>query len=674
MKNIFFLVYIICLFLSSKSQSNQVLNSGFENSADTCLPGMGLGCFGRNKVSYWNDPNLGSSDYFSPYANIAPDYTTCGLSTGFTTPPLTVFGYEYPRNGYCYGGFAGGTDQGAGIKLENSYRINARIYDGNILNGPNYDMFFPNSFGIYISHISVISKDVPRFSITGNFVHKGRVGISAQNMLKDPSTTCASYTNNIVLNTIDNFDATANHYIGIGLVNANNINVSCNTITGLLAFKTTSGTLNQAIVLSSAQYNFVSCNTMSKFFRGFSANGICSMPNKLAANYFDNMGIHILVNASSTIGDQDNMGTPASPIFHANYMQQIAPSGGVINNSTTPFKYAYKTLLPNNYNPILRGGFGGPITLSPPYAPYPDALTNYGCIVSCTVPLAPPSSGGSGSSRMSSGGTEAMDFALTLKENADISSELEEEGNQKLNEEILYSMVKDDSLLKENDTLEAFYVEKSDAHTGKLSIIQELIDEEQYVDASDELSILPLTNEAEQANKTVYEIVLNVEQREKYLLDEEEMNVLQYISKQCPIIYGQAVFTARVLVSSQYGYEASYWDDEELCTDDLNYRKSKANKIHSDSLLTSQSDFMIYPNPASTELNFKLLYSSTCINGSNSIIEILDVLGNRVWYKEYNGYIQFGKINTQFLANGSYLIKYSCSNEQKYQQIFVINK
>jgi hypothetical protein len=106
MKNIFFLVYIICLFLSSKSQSNQVLNSGFENSADTCLPGMGLGCFGRNKVSYWNDPNLGSSDYFSPYANIAPDYTTCGLSTGFTTPPLTVFGYEYPRNGYCYGGFA----------------------------------------------------------------------------------------------------------------------------------------------------------------------------------------------------------------------------------------------------------------------------------------------------------------------------------------------------------------------------------------------------------------------------------------------------------------------------------------------------------------------------------------------------------------------------------------
>lgn len=103
MKKIVFITCILCLSIGVKCQSNQVLNPGFENSSDTCHPALGLGAFSIGKVLNWNDPNLGSSDYFSPYAPI--DMVSCGIIAGWTTPPLNSFGFEYPHHGYCYAGF-----------------------------------------------------------------------------------------------------------------------------------------------------------------------------------------------------------------------------------------------------------------------------------------------------------------------------------------------------------------------------------------------------------------------------------------------------------------------------------------------------------------------------------------------------------------------------------------
>lgn len=83
---------------------------------------------------------------------------------------------------------------------------------------------------------------------------------------------------------------------------------------------------------------------------------------------------------------------------------------------------------------------------------------------------------------------------------------------------------------------------------------------------------------------------------------------------------------------------------------------------------------MIYPNPASTDLNFKIQNSNGCAEGANTKIEILDILGNIVIKREYEGFIQTGRINISILANGAYIIKYSCGNNEIYHEKFVVNK
>lgn len=141
----------------------------------------------------------------------------------------------------------------------------------------------------------------------------------------------------------------------------------------------------------------------------------------------------------------------------------------------------------------------------------------------------------------------------------------------------------------------------------------------------------------------------------------------------CPIKYGQAVYSARVLVNTQYGYETRAWKDEELCISGVDYRRANPNSSTvNDSLINNA--FMIYPNPASTELNFKIQNSNGCTEEANTKIEILDVLGNVVIKKEYEGFIQTGRINISILANGTYIIKYSCGNNEIYREKFVVNK
>ena len=151
------------------------------------------------------------------------------------------------------------------------------------------------------------------------------------------------------------------------------------------------------------------------------------------------------------------------------------------------------------------------------------------------------------------------------------------------------------------------------------------------------------------------------------------METLQAIANECPLHYGQAVYSARVLISTQYGYESSYWDDEEICTSEIGYRK--ANPNHSTITYPLEvNDFTIYPNPASTELNFKVKNSDHCTEGTNTKIEILDVLGNIVIKKEYDGFVQNGSLIISILANGAYIIKYSCGSNEIYRESFVVNK
>jgi hypothetical protein len=167
-------------------------------------------------------------------------------------------------------------------------------------------------------------------------------------------------------------------------------------------------------------------------------------------------------------------------------------------------------------------------------------------------------------------------------------------------------------------------------------------------------------------------VINQLDQREIQALTSGEMEILMSIADYCPFRYGQAVYSARVLIKSQYGYETMFWDDEDRCVRGVDFRK--ANPLQLVVNETANNDFVIYPNPVSTELNFKIQQTSNCSCSTNTNIEIVDIFGKSVLKKEYNGFLQSGKINISILANGAYIIKYSCGNSEIYRLSFVVNK
>ena len=99
-KNVILLLLILSNVILLNAQSNRVLNPNLEEH-DTCFPA--LGGFRDGQVKYWSDPNMGSSDYFLKYAL---DISTAGVCSyrNYCTPPLTLFGFEFPHSGGSYGG------------------------------------------------------------------------------------------------------------------------------------------------------------------------------------------------------------------------------------------------------------------------------------------------------------------------------------------------------------------------------------------------------------------------------------------------------------------------------------------------------------------------------------------------------------------------------------------
>lgn len=558
-----------------------------------------------------------------------------------------------------------------GIRLENNNRIKALITNTNEIFGPvGGSVPIPTTIGIYISTLTLNSTNAPWFSISYNNIHEGKGGIGIVSSTAPTSSVPLPYTNQIIQNNIYNSEATRVNYIGIGIQNSNNVLVSCNSITGNVAYLTAPSKTNQGIYLNNAKENVVTCNSIDYMNKAFSYFMNCSMIDKMASNKFNRNNYHIYCSGDPTnvIGNQSKFTVSGTNYFQANEMIDIhsyAP-GYSIYNGGVAYSFTRKTtsLI---FDPNTQGNLFG-VTLA---APVPLTLANYtGCTITCNP--SPPGEG-SGTSGPSGLMMEREKFALDLNETTEMAYGSEEEGVKKLSEELLYDMLKSDTALMGNDTLQEFYDDKKEEHTGKLDEIKDLISNNEFTDADTKLSALPLSNDAEETNKTLYEIVNNVQQRKTYTLTEEELNTLIDIAGLCPIKYGQAVYSARVLINTQYGYETMGWEDEELCTSGISYRRSKVN-INSPTDSLANNDFMIFPNPASTELHFKINNSSNCVEGVNTKLEILDVLGNTVIKRELDGFISFGELNISILANGVYIIRYSCGTNEIYHQSFVINK
>ena len=557
----------------------------------------------------------------------------------------------------------------SGIQLENSNMIITDIYS-NTITGPLFDPSTPvTSYGVYISGVTVANNN-PRFTIDNNAIKGGRKGIWVQTIAVPTFTAICTpaytFARQIFRNYIYTVDPDVTDYSGITLSLTTGVNTSYNVIRGLASFTTPSAADNKGIFLDRAQSNPISCNNMNKLNKGLSYIANCNMSDKLAGNVFDTLRYHIFGAAGSTLGNQLSIGGQ----FPANRMLYLADATplGAINNGGSSFVFKARTI-PTLFDPAARGGITtSTITLS--YLPAMPIVSNFVC--SGTWPDPPAEF-----TYLRMAGEawviehQEEEFAISLKANIDTTLEEEEQGTKKMDEELLYTILKTDSVLLENDTLLDFYEAVKDEHTGQLSSIKEFIDLKDYGAAEGMISALSSTNESEVANKQVYEILNQIEQREYYLLSDEEIELLLDLAAHCPNKYGQAVYSARVLIRTQNGYENYYWDDQEICSANIAYRKAAAKL---EEKAQPEKDFIIYPNPATNELNFAIKNTADCGENVQMSIEIRDILGNLVYVKLYTEFVATGKINIDILANGAYIISYSCGNTASSHHSFIIHK
>ena len=566
-----------------------------------------------------------------------------------------------------------------GIRLEASNRGKFAI-NNNYIYGPT-----PGApglpTGITITTPMLNSNTAPQFDINYNSIYEGQCGIQISSATI--GTSILPYTNYITRNGIYSENSGRTGYRGISILRSNSIQIRCNLMQGNSTYIASptpalpgATANNRGIFLSASVNNWISTNTMNNLNVGFSYAGNCLMPNMMAGNLFQYLNFHIQTDAMALnqLGNQGIIaGTPTR--FAANKMNNLFPiSGFSISNGGAAFAYGSR-VSPSMFYPPSCGFYTiGSVTFPTgvPATDYSEPVATFCGVPPYDATYALPPEGSSDLMNMDESRMSTQDLALEINQSIELIFDEAEEGVKKMNEELLYDLVKTDSSLLLNDTLLTFYNENNTEHIGELDAIKDLINSKENSEADDKISALPISNEAEEVNKIVIEIINQVTQKDNYKLTDEEIEVLLSIAEYCPIRYGPAVYSARVLINTQYGYEALFWDDEELCISGIDYRKSNPNVP--DKEIASTNDFAIFPNPTSSELNFKLQDALACKNGENTNLEILDILGNIVLKKEYQGTVSAGKVDISILANGIFLLKYSCSNNEIYRKSFVVNK
>ena len=546
-----------------------------------------------------------------------------------------------------------------GIQLDRAYRMDLDISHSNTITGTT-TIGGTNAYPcIRVAALSLSSADAPRISIKDNSVFNGRLGIGLINVAP-PSVMAGCpppVPNTISGNRVESLDGQPN-YVGIGLTTTSNAEITCNTIQGTSGDEVPPASLLQKTGIqlnSNATMNKITCNQLNFLCRGLQFIGPCNMPDRLAANKFRSLGTHIVGSIpASAIGNQTN----TLGFFEANEFDDIRPRSSINNAGVPPFVYYRKTSA--IFNPELRGSFSGVS-----FVTVLASVTNFPC-TGCTPPTAMRASGGSSSSSMS----EAEELAWSLTEtsfNATFTSD--ELGMQKISEEGLFDVLKTDSTLLINDSLAFIFNGLKETNTGQADEIKDLINQQENDEAASKLAVLDYSSDAEEATKQVLEVVNTLDQREDKLLTEDEMNTLQTIAAYCPYRYGQAVYSARVLINTQYGHESEYWDDELLCIYGITYRRAHLEELRDSSKVADYIRF--YPNPATNTLIYELGDQLDCKINNAFLILLRDMQGNLVASKSIASNKKKGTIDLTKLSNGQYIVSVYCGKEVLYLQKIV---
>jgi hypothetical protein len=204
-----------------------------------------------------------------------------------------------------------------------------------------------------------------------------------------------------------------------------------------------------------------------------------------------------------------------------------------------------------------------------------------------------------------------------------------------------FTTMKTDTLLKQDlinadPVFETFYNVNEAGNVGKISTINDMISVQDYNGAITLNNALVPINLMEQSRKDVNEIYLNTWAQGRFEFTSTEYSTLYNLAAQRPVIYGDAVYTARVMI----GEEGSSMDSYRLIHPENN------NQLQ---LVIGK----IYPNPTKDEayLDYKLE------EGQSGVIDIYTITGQLLFEKVLNNNNSKLIINTSNLNSGLYFYK-----------------
>jgi hypothetical protein len=242
-------------------------------------------------------------------------------------------------------------------------------------------------------------------------------------------------------------------------------------------------------------------------------------------------------------------------------------------------------------------------------------------------------------------------------------------------ERMLYQELKEDTaLLNSNDTLQAFYTDKSGGVLGAISQYEDTLtaladsaiisDSVLYRHIHQVADVLVKSIPSANAQSTNFinlnTIYLGLLTSNADTFTNAQLHLLDSIAGLCPYTAGDAVYIARSLYAM--ANDSIYYDDIDVCPERGGDRMTHWNSPAQDttvSLTASLVEFVkVFPNPAKDEISL-VYYAHT---EGQVQFEITDQLGEIVKEEKIAEGINFEKYPTGNISNGVYYWKLKDSN------------
>jgi hypothetical protein len=206
--------------------------------------------------------------------------------------------------------------------------------------------------------------------------------------------------------------------------------------------------------------------------------------------------------------------------------------------------------------------------------------------------------------------------------------------------DFIYNEVKNNELLQEDSTLNAFYVANENAAIGLFSTVADAIQALDYTQAitfNNSVSAVNATEENQQSFNAIY--LSHLDSISAYT--SSDVSNLHLIANQCASEGGSAVYQSRNLLMAIENRVLYFIDSCEIETEN---KKSLLNQS------AEEYSMRLYPNPnnGSMIIEYKIV--------QDGILEIRDVSGKLVGKYELNSSLKSISVNANELANGIYYV------------------